>query len=69
MTGRSEAAEIISDLRATIASARENGISLSIHTPSPADIRRLRAEYGMSQSEFAAHLGVSETAVRTWERE
>lgn len=37
-------------------------------TRSPADIRRLRAKFGLSQAVFAELIGVSDKAVQAWEQ-
>ena len=58
-----------------VASVREGGAILrDEQTPSraftiaPPDARQIRAQYGLSQSEFAALLGISVATLRNWEQ-
>jgi putative transcriptional regulator len=67
MGARSEAAEIISGIREAIAKIRSNDSGRHVYTPSPEEIRRIRSEMKLSQSEFAAFLGVSVHTVHSWE--
>ena len=39
-----------------------------IHKFSPVDVKKVRAEVGMSQSEFASAFGISVSTLRHWER-
>ena len=39
-----------------------------VHEFSPVDVKNIRAQIGMSQSEFASAFGISVSTLRHWER-
>ena len=39
-----------------------------VHEFSPVDVKRIRANVGMSQNEFASAFGISVSTLRHWER-
>jgi len=39
-----------------------------VHQLSPIDVKKIRANVGMSQSEFASAFGISVSTLRHWER-
>lgn len=58
-----------------VASVREGGAILKGKMPpsrtfvvDEVDVKRIRAQYGLSQSEFAALLGISIKTLRNWEQ-
>ncbi|EXJ11319.1 MULTISPECIES: NadS family protein [Nitrincola] len=42
--------------------------SAIVHEFSPLDVKQVRAQVGMSQSEFASAFGISVSTLRHWER-
>jgi len=55
-------------LNEAIDHARGKPIKAVIHEFKPVDVKRIRAKVGMSQSEFAAAVGISVATLRHWER-
>lgn len=47
---------------------RKKGEDCKAHIPAEIDVRRIRKKASMSQSEFAAHFGVSVRTVQDWEQ-
>lgn len=48
--------------------AKGKPVKAVIHEFKPVDVKRIRAKVGMSQSEFAAAIGISVATLRHWER-
>lgn len=48
--------------------AKGKKIKATIHHFEPVDVKAVRANLGMSQSEFAAAFGISVATLRHWER-
>ena len=46
----------------------KKGEGWKAHIPTEVDVRRIRKKASMSQSEFAAHFGVSVRTVQDWEQ-
>lgn len=65
----SEAFESIKDgLQEAIAHAQGKPIKAKIHEIGPMDVKAIRSNVGMSQSEFATSFGISIGTLRHWER-
>ena len=48
--------------------ARGKSVKAVIHEFKPIDVKQVRAKIGMSQTEFAAAVGISVSTLRHWER-
>ena len=55
-------------LNEAIDHAQGKKVKAVIHEFKPVDVKRIRAKVGMSQSEFAAAVGISVATLRHWER-
>ncbi len=55
-------------LNEAIVHARGLKSTAIVHELSPLDVKNIRANIGLSQSEFAAALGISVSTLRHWER-
>jgi putative transcriptional regulator len=65
----SEAFESIKQgLREAIEHAQGRNVKALMHERQAVDVRAIRQDVGMTQSQFAASLGVSLTTLRHWER-
>jgi putative transcriptional regulator len=61
-------ASIAAGLEEAIEHARGAAPTARSHHFSPLDVKAIRAQVGMSQSEFAASFGISLGTLRHWER-
>jgi len=48
--------------------AQGNTQGVILHYPKPIDVREIRTQMGMTQTQFATRFGFSATTVRHWER-
>ena len=55
-------------LAEAVAHAKGRDIKARVHYPKVIDIKAIRAQVGMSQSEFASSFGISVGTLRHWER-
>lgn len=55
-------------LTQAIAHAKGEDIQTRIHYPKAIDVKAIRAQVGMSQTEFASSFGISVGTLRHWER-
>ena len=55
-------------LAQAIAHARGEAVAARIHYPKAIDVKAIRAQVGMSQTEFASSFGISVGTLRHWER-
>lgn len=60
--------ELIDSLGEALAHARGEGSDVREHHIDLPQVRRIRAELGLSQEEFARLLGVSASGLRKWEQ-
>jgi putative transcriptional regulator len=51
-----------------IAHAKGEDVQAHIHYPKAIDVKAIRAQLGMSQTEFASSFGISVGTLRHWER-
>jgi putative transcriptional regulator len=55
-------------LKQAIAHAQGEAVPVQIHYPKAMDVKAIRAQVGMSQTEFASSFGISVGTLRHWER-
>ncbi len=55
-------------LTQAIAHAKGEDVKARVHYPKAIDVKAIRAQVGMSQTEFAASFGISVGTLRHWER-
>jgi putative transcriptional regulator len=55
-------------LTQAIAHAKSEEVKARIHCPKAIDVKAIRAQVGMSQTEFASSFGISIGTLRHWER-
>lgn len=55
-------------LTQAIAHAKGEDVQARIHYPKAIDVKAIRAQLGMSQTEFASSFGISVGTLRHWER-
>ena len=55
-------------LQESIAFAKGDCPKAVVHEFSPVDVKNIRSQIGMSQSEFASAFGISVSTLRHWER-
>jgi putative transcriptional regulator len=55
-------------LEDAIAHAKGKAVPAKVHRFDPPDVKAIRAQVGMSQTEFAASFGISLGTLRHWER-
>ena len=55
-------------LTEAIAHAKGRTIKARVHYPKAIDVKAIRAQVGMSQTEFASSFGISVGTLRHWER-
>ena len=55
-------------LEQAIAHQAGKPVRAKIHTPSPVDVKQVRARTGLTQEEFAAKFSISLGTLRHWER-
>ncbi len=55
-------------LNEAIAHAEGKAVTAKLHQPNAIDVKAIRAQVGMSQTEFASSFGISVGTLRHWER-
>lgn len=55
-------------LTQAIAHSKGEAVQARIHYPKAIDVKAIRAQVGMSQTEFASSFGISVGTLRHWER-
>ena len=55
-------------LEQAIAHQAGKPVRAKVHTPSPVDVKQVRARTGLTQEEFAAKFSISLGTLRHWER-
>ena len=55
-------------LTEAIAHAKDEEVRARMHYPKAIDVKAIRAQVGMSQTEFASSFGISVGTLRHWER-
>lgn len=55
-------------LTEAVAHAKGEPVKARVHMPQAMDVKAIRAQVGMSQSEFASAFGISVGTLRHWER-
>ena len=55
-------------LMEAIAHAEGKTVAAKLHQPKAIDVKAIRAQVGMSQTEFASSFGISVGTLRHWER-